>query len=360
MTTVGLVVNPVAGMGGRVGLKGTDGMVAEAVRRGARPVAPGRAREALRTLGKSLTILTCAGSMGSDYLSQPHRIVYRPGEHTSRRDTQEACRRLMEEGAECIVFCGGDGTARDVFTVVGRRLPILGIPSGVKMHSSVFARTPSAAAAMLRHFSRGTVTVVDGDLMDIDETAFRRDRLKVTLFGHPRTLQEPALMQQGKRSVASADEEEHKQAIAAFVGPVLKRGLVILGGGTTTAAIARFLGVEKTVLGVDIIRNGRLVARDVGEKDILRHLDGVPARIVVSPMGRQGCILGRGNQQISPSVLRQVGAPQVLVVATPHKLQYTPTLFVDTGSRALDRQFSGWRQVVVGYRLAARKRIVAV
>jgi len=360
MTTIGFVVNPVAGMGGRVGLKGTDGMTAEAARRGARPVAPGRAREAMHSTGKTMDIVTCAGGMGSECLSQPHRVVYRPEEPTSGRHTREACRRFMEAGAECIVFCGGDGTARDVFSAVGRRLPLLGIPSGVKMHSSVFARTPSAAAAMLRHLLEGKTTVVDGDLMDIDEAAFREDRLRVTLFGHPRTLQEPVLMQQGKRSFDSADEEAHQRAIAAFLGPVAERGIVVLGGGTTTAAISRYLGVEKTLLGVDVLRNGRLAARDAGEGDILRHLDGAPARIVVSPMGGQGCILGRGNQQISPSVLRRVGAPNVVVAATPHKLLQTPTLFVDTGSWTLDQQFAGWRQVVVGYMLAARRRVMAV
>ncbi len=355
MTTVGFLVNPIAGMGGRVGLKGTDGVVDEARQRGAIPVAPERAAQAMQTI--DAPILTCSGRMGAASIPGPADIVYTPPDQTTAADTRKACRRFIDEGADAIVFCGGDGTARDIYSITGDTVPILGIPAGVKMYSAVFALTPAAASDIIQRYLDGTATIAEREIMDIDERNVRAGRMKIRRYGIAPTLTAPALVQRGKQLHHVHNEAKYKQQIASFLSLVIRRGTCILGGGSTTAAVASALNVQGSILGVDVVTDGRLAAADAGEADILAVLDGRRANIVVSPIGRQGCVLGRGNQQISPRVIKKAGVENVIVAATPHKLAETPTLFVDTGDAALDEVLAGHRQVITGYAMAQRREV---
>lgn len=363
---VGFLVNPIAGMGGRVGLKGTDGVVAEARRRGATPVAPGRA---LEFLGAAATIglppvawLTCGPPMGEAELravpSLPGRLhsVYRPPEESTSEDTRRACAAFMEAGARLIIFVGGDGTARDVAGAVGTRVPILGVPAGVKMHSGVFAHHPRDAARVLRDFLAGGLQVGEAEILDLDEEASRSGSWLLRLEGVAMTPRDPNLVQVGKATVEAVGDEEIREALAHHLRDLMEEEpetLFILGPGGTLAAMARHLGLEKTLLGVDAVAGGRTVGRDLDEArllELLRHHRR--AMLLVSPIGAQGFLFGRGNLQISPQVLRAVGAHRILVVATPSKLAATPTLRVDTGDEALDREIAarGFVPVLVGYR----------
>jgi predicted polyphosphate/ATP-dependent NAD kinase len=242
---------------------------------------------------------------------------------------------------------------------------MLGIPAGVKMHSGVFAVSPEAAADLALGFLEDSLRTRETEVVDVDEDAYRHGRLETRLYGTARTPHAPAMVQERKQVYASGDEEEHKREIALFAGEFMRDGSAyILGAGTTTAAIAKLLGVQKTLLGVDVIRDGEILLRDASERDLLDLLDslegaGVGAKIIVSPIGAQGFVLGRGSQQISAEVLRRVGVENLIVVATPHKLWETKHLLVDTGDAELDRAISGRRQVVVGYRLAQLKEVKA-
>lgn len=355
MTTIGFLVNPIAGMGGRVGLKGTDHVVEEARRRGATPVAPKRAAQAMKDV--QAHVITCGGRMGTTCLNGNADIIYTPAGETTAVDTRRACRRFMDEGADAIIFCGGDGTARDIYSAAGQKVPILGIPAGVKMYSAVFALTPAAAGDVIQRYLDGRAAIAEREIMDIDERNVRTGRMEIQRYGVARTLTVPALVQRGKQLHHAHNEAASKRHIASFLSLVLRRGTCILGGGSTTAAIASALNVQGSMLGVDVVTNGRLVAADAGEADILSALDGGRANIVVSPIGRQGCILGRGNQQISPAVIKKVGVDNVIVAATPHKLAETPTLFVDTGDPALDEVLAGPRQVITGSAMAQRRQV---
>lgn len=363
MKKIGFLVNPIAGMGGRVGLKGTDGMVEEAARRGAVPVAGGRAREAMSGIEKHAKILTCSSVMGEYYLEENSgknvEIVYDVSDKTSADDTKNACRKFLDEEADAIVFCGGDGTARDVLSVVGKRVPILGIPAGVKMHSSVFAVTPNAANRIITKFLQGDVSLVETEVIDIDEASFRRDDMKIKLYGYAISPYEKILMQMGKE-IYVAGEEVFKEGIASFLSLVMRKGTYILGGGSTTGRIADELGIENTLLGVDVVKDGKLIVKDAGEDEILRNLDGGKNRIIVSPIGRQGFVFGRGNQQISPGVIEAVGAENIIIVSTPYKLSRTPYLFVDTGSDTLNKKLSGWKSVITGFGMAERKKVMSI
>ena len=365
---VGFLVNPVAGMGGRVGLKGTDGKTAEAERLGAVAAAGDRAREAMVHLDRllraadrvdSLEILTCAPPMGADALAGTqvrHRVVYTAPPATTAVDTRNACAAFQVEGVELILFCGGDGTARDVFDVVRDKIPILGIPAGVKMHSAVFAVTPKAAADATMDYVDGEVRVGRGEVIDLDEEKYRGGAWAMKLYGEAATLQDPTFIQAGKMLFEEVSEDSVRDEIAAHLkeemGANTER-LYILGPGGTLEHVGKALGIPKTHLGVDLVRGGKLLFRDVGEREILAALSTAKeAAIVVSPIGQQGFILGRGNLQISPAVLRRVGVGNVLVVSTPAKLARTPVLRVDTGEASLDAEFTAkeYMFVLVGYR----------
>jgi len=362
---IGLIINPIAGMGGSVGLKGTDGLVDESVELGAQPIATDRARKCMAELTVNALFITCSGAMGEEALTSSQRsyeVAYSfEGHRSTSEDTKKACKCFLEEGIELLVFCGGDGTARDVYSVVERKIPIIGIPAGVKMHSAVFAISPKGAAQIVEHFVDGKAEVRDAEVMDTDEDAYRRNELRMKVFGYARTPYEPVLVQHGKSLFQSVSEENAKEEIAKFACEFMRDGsLYILGAGTTIHKIAELLGLgeEKTLLGVDAVKDGKLVAKDMNEQALLRLLEKEPkAKLLVSPIGAQGFVFGRGNQQLSANFLEKVGIENVIVLATPHKLAETPFLLVDTGSDELDEQLSGYLSVVCGYRMAQRKAV---
>lgn len=363
---VGFLLNPVAGMGGAVGLKGTDGLVQEALARGARPQAAERAKTCLALLAEEadgLNFFAAAGEMGEKALMEcglSCDVVYNPTYPSTADDTIATCRAIRQMSVDLILFCGGDGTARDVASIASQT-PMLGIPAGVKMHSGVFAVSPEAAAELALLFLKGELQTRETEIVDVDEELYRRGELQTRLFALARTPYKPVLVQDRKRIYSSRSEEDFKEQIAQFAREFMVDGSAyILGAGTTTARIAQLQGIEKTLLGVDVIKDGRLILRDASERDLLELLGQERrAKIIVSPIGAQGFLLGRGNQQISANVMRLVGTQNLIIVSTPHKLAELDRLLVDTGDLDLDRVISGSRQVVTGYRIAQRKDVMA-
>ncbi|GHD55578.1 ATP-NAD kinase [Thalassobaculum fulvum] len=363
---IGFLINPIAGMGGRVGLKGTDGLADEAARLGAVPVAPGRAVEALRHLRDSLDDpaaiewLTCAGTMGADVLRAAGfdavRVVHATAAIPSRDDTVAAVEAFVAAGAGLVLFCGGDGTARDVASVVGEATPMLGIPAGVKMFSGVFGVTPAGTAEVVRDWLAGTLPLATVDVLDLDEERYRAGELAMRLSCRARTPFEPTRTQTAKALVVESSDAEVKAAIADYLGEEIAARpdtLFLLGPGSTVQAVAEALGLDKTLLGVDALLAGRLIGRDLDESAILALLARNPdARLIVSPIGAQGFVLGRGNLQISPEAIRRIGTGNIVVVATPAKLKRTAALRFDTGDAALDAELAGrgYLPVIVGYR----------
>jgi predicted polyphosphate/ATP-dependent NAD kinase len=322
-----------------------------------------RAKIALALLAKStdLAFVTCSGAMGEDTLKEAgitgYRALYHYTGESSSADTKKAVRTFLESGIDLVLFCGGDGTARDVLDVTGSDVPILGIPAGVKMYSAVFAIDPASAADLVLAFDRNNLR--DAEVMDVDENAYRAGNLKTRLYGIARTPALAGKIQVAKQVYEEQDEERAKMVIAQFIDEIMLPGtLYIIGAGTTTEAIARRLSIKKTLLGVDAIRDRRPVAADCDEKTLLALVDKSPdTRIILSPIGAQGFILGRGNQQISARLVRKVGMKNLIVIATPHKLAQTPSLYIDSGDAALDREFGDSIQVISGYRIAQRKKI---
>ena len=370
--SLGLIVNPVAGMGGSVGLKGTDStaILSEARARGAVPQAARRMTvvlDALAAARPGLDLLAAPGAMGEriarDAGLSPTVVGTQADIETNAADTRAAAEAMAEAGVRLIVFAGGDGTARDMAAVLDDRVPVVGVPAGVKMHSAVYATSPRAAADLaLRALDAEEIDARPREVMDIDEAAFRAGAVSARLYGYLPVPYAPDLTQSVKAGGVSSDREALCGAAAEITGRMEGGRLYILGPGTTTRAVAEALGLPKTLLGVDLVRDGALLAADCTEDDILRALaENRPGAIVVTPIGGQGHFLGRGNQQIGARVVKAVGLDRLLVAATPKKLASLSDgiLHIDTGDPDLDRALSGWRRVITGYGNETVCRVVA-
>jgi predicted polyphosphate/ATP-dependent NAD kinase len=359
---LGVIVNPIAGLGGRVGLKGTDGLKVLRMARnlGAEPESPKRTVEALKIVSgikDRIDVITYPHEMGEEECREARlrpRVIgsIKKGETTSN-DTKRAAQEMVAAGVSLLLFAGGDGTARNIYDAVRHKVPALGIPTGVKIHSAVFAVTPRSAGHVAVMFLEGLLTKNRvAEVMDIDEEAFRHGQVIAKLYGTLRVPEENRYIQSPK-SGGIHSEKEALQGIAASVIDAMHdpECCFIIGSGTTTRSIMVQLGLENTLLGVDVVCNKRLVANDVTERQLLDLTKDQRAKIVVTVIGGQGHIFGRGNQQISPRVIRQVGRENIIVVATKEKLALLKgrPLLVDTGEEELDEELSGYLKVTTGY-----------
>ena len=362
---LGFIVNPIAGMGGRVGLKGTDDVLEEAIARGAKPVAPSRATEFLKKLKRNMTeksveVITCPGIMGEEEAREADFHVQvlpmKIGGETTAEDTKTAVDLLAAANVDLIVFVGGDGTAKDIFDAMRgcRQVPVLGVPSGVKMYSGIFAVNPSDAVEVVLAYCQGRAEITELEVIDSDERAIRDDVFAVKLHGFLKGPFLPARIAGSKQvSPETDDEADNQRAIARFIlEQVPNDATWILGPGTTVKRLAELLGVEKTVLGVDVCHDKKAIL-DLDEKGILKEVkDWKNVWIVLSPIGRQGILLGRGNQQVSPEIVKRVGKEKLIVAATKSKLQNIEgnVLRVDTGDVETDKLLKGYIRVVTDYK----------
>jgi predicted polyphosphate/ATP-dependent NAD kinase len=272
---------------------------------------------------------------------------------TSSIDTQTVAKAILDAGVDLLVFCGGDGTTRDIQRVIDLKVPVLGVPTGVKMHSAIFAVNPQAAARVAMQFLWSGLPIREAEVMDVNENEFRKGRLSAELYGYMLSPFEPHLIQGNKMASPMTENElENQAAIAVYVIEEMQPDvLYILAPGTTTRTVADLLDQKKTLLGVDLLKNKKIVASDVNEQQILQCLQGNTSHIIVTPIGGQGFIFGRGNQQISSRVIRQVGLENVTVIATKSKLDHLNSLRVDTSDTELDTEFKKRRvQVITDYK----------
>ncbi|MFE4949281.1 ATP-NAD kinase family protein [Leifsonia sp. NPDC056665] len=377
--TIGLIVNPVAGVGGPAGLAGSDGVAAqrEALRRGGRPRAGERALEALRVLAAAhpgAEILTAAGALGADAVRAagliprvaytPHHpakgtLLSLPGAKsdndvplggTNGDDTARAAAALRAAGASLILFAGGDGTARDVARGLPAGSPVLGIPAGVKMYSGCFAVSPAAAGALAADWLRSPLSTAEAEVLDLDEALLRAGRPDPRLFALVPVPVAAGRTQARKAATPAGAREAVRRAAAGAAGLMRPGVRYLLGPGGTTAELGRVLGLDTSPLGVDLVQDGRLLARDITEQQAYDAVAGRSAQAVVTVIGGHGFLLGRGNQQLSARVIAALGAAPLLVVATEQKLIDLAgrPLLVDTGDPALDLRLAGHVRVTTG------------
>lgn len=363
---VGLLINPFAGLGGATGLKGSDGaaIVALALQLGARPKAHERCVRALRRMvGSDAQVFTVACEMGERACHAAGlnaQVVATSAATHSARDTAEACRALLAESVDLLLFAGGDGTARDVAAACSDTSTLLlGIPCGVKMYSGVFARSPEHAGELARQCANGIVASREAELLDIDEEASRNDRISTNLYGYVRVPADPRHMQSAK---SGSTDPDHAVAAEAerFAAQVQAGHVYFLGPGRTIQALARHLDGDGTLLGVDAYLGQTLICRDANESDLLTLAARYPAHVVVSLIGGQGCLFGRGNQQISAAVLALISPAHLHVLASSAKIAALPQgqLFVDSGDPATDARLSGFIRVHTAPGRSAMVRVV--
>lgn len=360
---LGLIVNPYAGLGGSVGLKGSDGEAirAEALARGAEMRAPQRIARALQFLlafRDQIEIFCFAGDMGETTARAlgfaTHVVGAAQQSPSEASDTCAAASELMHQSVDLILFAGGDGTARLIADVVGTRQPVLGVPSGVKMHSGVYAISPEAAGEIVRQLLTGQlVNIAERDVKDIDEDAFRKGQVRARFYGTLLVPEDSQFLQQVKNAGTERDELAQLDVAQEMIQQLQPDTLYLVGPGSTTHLFLQELGLEGSLLGVDILLNSELVAIDVTAPQILAQLNQFsgPVKMIITAIGGQGHILGRGNQQFTPEILRRVGKDNIVIIAARGKilaLNGRP-LLVDTNDPQLDQLFCGYARVITGY-----------
>jgi len=380
MFKLGLIINPVAGVGGSVALKGSDGMAMHALALGAEPKANARAQTALKVLQPyqdEITVYTVNDLMGEQAAKalgfQVNLIYKTDSEHTKADDTEQSVAALLAEQVDIILFAGGDGTARNIAKVVTEhatqskqaQIPVLGIPAGCKIHSGVYAITPIAAGRVVElMITKQLVTLTTGDIMDIDESLFRQGVVKAKRFGEMQIPSELRYVQ----AVKSGGKESDELVLHDISGDVIDKmsesdvSLFIIGSGSTTAFLMAELGLENTLLGVDLVQDNDLIASDVTEEKLWKNLEQAyknkqSVQLIITLIGGQGHLFGRGNQQLSPRIIHSIidqkgGKENITIIATKTKLTALENrpLISDTGDVQLDQKLSGFMPVTTGYK----------
>ena len=368
---LGFLINPIAGMGGKVGLKGSDGdaILQKARILGAIPQATERAKNFLTeliSLHSTLHFYSVQGIMGGNLLHEmgfnvdyvAHKDIPNPTRlfETKSIHTKLLCWQFKVLGLDLLIFIGGDGTARDVCSEINLEIPCLGIPGGVKIHSSVFATTPQAGALLIKKYMEGKAFLRESEVLDINEVAFRDNRIESQLFGYLTTPYLPQYSQASKMASPQTEEEHDNQfRIAQYIIKQMNSESddiwYLLGPGTTTRAVCELIEQEKSLLGVDLFHNKELIVKDLNEQEILQNIQDKQVKLIITPIGAQGFIFGRGNLQLSPKVLETIGLRNIIIIATKFKVSTLPEgkLRIDSRDFDFDRKFSGLHRVIVDY-----------
>lgn len=357
---VALLINPIAGMGGRVGLKGTDGqdILEKARELGAKPEAESKAEKAMKVIldeTEDITWYSASGQMGENLLKkydQEVEVLHTVDGESTPEDTKLFLKQLVEKDVDILLFVGGDGTARNVAKTLKLELPALGVPAGVKIHSPVFASSPENAGEVISNYVNGEIkSLQEKEVIDIEEEAFRNDEVITELYGYLSVPYDESHMQNLKSPSPQSEHEATISIALDIIDSMEEDTYYIIGSGSTLSPIFDELDQKGTKLGVDIIYNKQVVKKDASEQDILDILDHDAVKLVVTPMGGQGYLFGRGNPQLSDQVLSQLDKSDIIVVATPNKLltfEGRP-LLIYTGNTKVDKKLAGYYKVVTGY-----------
>lgn len=371
---IGLLVNPDAGLGGRLGFKGSDGRADEARLSGAKDRAGPRMNETLShiyALIKSgrcpeFELVTCGGIMGNDWIKN----IPFPNNHiigdwkgkTSSKDTFKAIKLLLEENVNLIIYAGGDGTTRDIVEALEKfessEMPLIGVPSGVKMYSGCFAEDTFAAAEVLTSWIIGDLGSSTTEVLDMDEDSYRKGEWKIEMYGQAITPASPLWIQGSKHQIQAVGEDEVIESLSEHILDVYVKNsdcIIVWGAGGSLKKIAEHCGLNTTLLGIDITKGSKLIGTDLSEIELSTILDDYSKNeiiLLLSPMGGQGFLIGRGNLQLSPLVLRKIGIENIIGVATPAKLLSISRIRIDTGDSSLDNEIRNKKyiKIIQGYR----------
>ncbi|MEC7042715.1 MAG: NAD(+)/NADH kinase [Candidatus Thermoplasmatota archaeon] len=389
---IGIIVNPDAGLGGRLALKGSDGMAEIARAKGAEDRAGPRMYEAFEHLFSIIELslvpwdnvhwLLPKGRMGDSWIPEKMKInvkwtnISDTPNATTAEDTINVVNSMIEQNVEIILYAGGDGTTRDIIgaleNIDSASTPILGIPAGVKMHSGSFAASPRAAAEAFAAWFSGDLLIAQTEVMDLDETMYREGEWVVKMYAEAMSPGSPRWMQGSKQRIERVSEVEILESLGDHLRETIEDDpelLVIWGSGGTLRTLGESIGFTITVLGIDVTLGNENIGTDLDENQLIntinehkdRFKDNARILTLLSPMGGQGFLIGRGNLQLSPTVIRSIGIENILAIVTPAKLATLNTLRIDTGDINLDQQFQEkkYMKALQGYRTTRLIRISA-
>lgn len=360
---LGVIVNPFAGIGGALALKGSDGtdIRNKALANGGEQLAMAKATLALlecTEIKDNIVIFTGSDDMGENLatkLGMKTQIVHRNGGQTEMQDTMTLASKLLEANVDLILFAGGDGTARNICSVVNTKVPVLGVPAGCKIHSGVYAISPKAAGKVLLKVIKGELlSLHEAEVRDIDEVLFRQGKVLSKHYGEMKVPSELSYIQAVKMGGIESDELLLDD-ISDYVIEIMEdlpNTAFVMGSGSTVDAIMQRAQLPNTLLGVDVVKAGKVIAKDLTAADLIRLTDNTPTKLVATVIGGQGHLLGRGNQQLSPQFIRRIGKQNIVLVATKAKLKLLGEkgLISDSGDANLDNDLAGPISVVTGYR----------
>lgn len=361
--TLGLIINPYAGIGGALALKGSDGFQIrqQALQSGSEQLAMRKAGLALEQCimrKNDIHILTGSGDMGENIarkLGFSYEVIHNSDVQSEAHDTQVLASKLLAANVDLILFAGGDGTARNICSEIGTMLPVLGIPAGCKIHSGVYAITPKSAGIVLQKVINGELmSLHEGEVRDIDENLFRQGKVLSKYYGEMKVPSELSYIQAVKMGGKESDELI-LDSISDYVIEIMQEHpdtLFVMGSGSTVDAIMQQANLPNTLLGIDIVKNGEVIATDLTAKELITITHAKPCKLVATVIGGQGHILGRGNQQLSPSFIKQIGKHNIMLVATKAKLHQLGKkgLISDSGDEQLDSELAGPISVITGYK----------
>ncbi len=372
---IGLIINPLAGIGGPLAHHGSDHLLA--------PGAPNDLSikriavflEALKDHLAQIEFYCWGGDMGESVLENflsvsgcenlAYSVVGTSQNPTNASDTLKACKKLVGQKVDLLVFAGGDGTARDIVDCDIGNQAVLGLPTGVKMQSGVFALNPVAAAAIVIELLKGALVAArDREVRDIDELLLSKGTLNSRYYGELRVPEFDAFLQHTK-SGGREVEGLAVQEIVAYLADFVREcpGIYLLGAGSTLFELKQILGIDASLLGVDVVEILPNIANDAGivllaknadtkmlEK-IVRDEGSRVVRCLLSFARNQGFLFGRGNQQFSEFVVAALSSDNLKIVSTRSKLLSLSgrPLIVDTGNPDLDASLCGMLPIITGY-----------
>lgn len=367
MKTIGLIINPISGMGGKVGLKGTDGreILKQALLLGAIREAPNKAvlsLKKLKPIADGIKILTSSLDMGEEQcraLELNYEVIHKTSEESDSSDTIDTAREMLKRDVGLIIFVGGDGTARDIYKAVETKVPVIGIPAGVKIHSPVYGNTPESAGELAYIYLTEGLPLREEEVIDLDEDAYRNNIVRTSLYGYLKVPYKKEFLQ-NKKAPTPLSEEDSQRAIALDIIDHMEEGIYYLvGPGTTPRAVMDGLGLENSLLGIDIIRDKKEVKLNCNEKEILEIIKDNNSKLIITPTGGQGYLFGRGNQQLSAEVLRKIGKENIIIVSTESKIinLHGKPFLVYTGDSETDKYLAGYYRIKVGYKVEQMYRL---
>lgn len=342
MKTVAFFVNPLAGYGGIRNNKGSDNLFLQNIKDS---TSIKRAIEFLSGIKcREIKFIVPYGCMGSDEMDIAgfeYNISYYPEKPTTSKDTVNFLLTVPE--ADLICFVGGDGTARDVLKA-GLQIPVMGVPAGVKMYSSVFSINIKYAIGVFDNFCVSNPEYMDAEVADIDEEQYREGKLDISHFGTLKIPDFDGMMLSSKAEYPASSAYD----IAEYIIDNMKDDFnYIIGPGSTCKAILNSLGYKTNMLGFDILRGKDLIEEDAGEDCIYNNLVPGHSKIIISIIGGQGFLLGRGNQQISSRVIKKAGFENIMVISSPEKLSGIHGLALDINGN--DISIPEFIRVLTGY-----------